>query len=65
MTIRVVVEEKLANGAAGWQEVSLLAPKWGPDQDNIQLHLVEKCCNKYKKPTGNPGGPKRDMILRC
>jgi hypothetical protein len=25
----------------------------------------KKCCNKFKKPTGNPGDPKRDMILRC
>jgi hypothetical protein len=27
--------------------------------------LGEKCCNKFKKPTGTSGDPKRDMILRC
>jgi len=26
---------------------------------------VDKCCNKFKRPTGNPGDPKRDMTLRC
>ncbi len=23
---------------------------------------MEKCCNKFKKPSGNPGDPKRDMM---
>jgi hypothetical protein len=26
---------------------------------------VDKCCNNLKKLTGNPGDPKREMILRC
>jgi hypothetical protein len=26
---------------------------------------IKKCCSKFKKPTGVPGDPKRDMILRC
>jgi hypothetical protein len=31
----------------------------------VKRHWIEKCCNKFKKPTGTPGNPKRDMILRC
>jgi hypothetical protein len=35
------------------------------DHDNIKRHWTDKCCNKFKKPTGSPGDPKRDMMLRC
>jgi hypothetical protein len=35
------------------------------EYDDVKQHWIEKCCNKFKKPTGNPGDPKRDMILRC
>jgi hypothetical protein len=31
----------------------------------LKWHWVEKCCNKFKKPTGDLGDPKRGMILRC
>jgi hypothetical protein len=65
-----VVEEKLPAGAIGWQEVAALYQlRSGElalhDHEDVKQHWVEKCCNKYKKPTGNPGDPKRDMILRC
>jgi hypothetical protein len=30
----------------------------------VKWHWIEKCCNKFKNLTGNPGDPKRDMILR-
>ncbi len=26
---------------------------------------MDKCCNKFKELMGNPGDPKRVMILRC
>ncbi len=65
-----VVEEKLPAGAIGWQEVAALYQlRSGElalrDHEDVKRHWVEKCCNKYKKPTGTPGDPKRDMILRC
>jgi hypothetical protein len=65
-----VVEEKLPAGAIGWQEVAALYQLCSGelalrDHEDVKQHWVEKCCNKYKKPTGTPGGPKRDMILRC
>jgi len=31
----------------------------------VKRFWIEKCCNKFKKLTGTPGDPKRDMILRC
>jgi hypothetical protein len=66
----LVVEEKLPNGAQAWQEVAALyQARSGEtllrDHDDIMRHWVDKCCNKFKKPTGTPGDPKRDMILRC
>jgi hypothetical protein len=65
-----VVEEKLPNGAQGWQEVAFLYQQRSGelvlrDYEDVKRHWVDKCCNKFKKPTGNPGDPKRDMILRC
>jgi hypothetical protein len=33
--------------------------------NGVQLYWIEKCCHKFKKPTGTPGDPKRDIILRC
>ena len=65
-----VVEEKLPNGAQGWQEVAFLYQQRSGelvlrDYRDVKRHWVDKCCNKFKKPTGNPGDPKRDMILRC
>jgi hypothetical protein len=35
------------------------------DHDDVKRYWMEKCCNKFKKPTSTPGDPKRDMILRC
>jgi len=65
-----VVEELLPNGAQGWTEVArLYQVRTGElavrEYDDVKWHWIEKCCNKFKKPTGNPGDPKRDMILRC
>ena len=69
-TLIQVVEEKLPNGSQGWIEVACLYQHasgevvlWDPD--DVKRHWIEKCCNKFKKPTGNPGDPKRDIILRC
>ncbi len=31
----------------------------------MKRYWIEKCCFKFKKPTGAVGDPKRDMILRC
>jgi hypothetical protein len=65
-----VVEELLPNGAQGWTEVArLYQVRTGElsvrEYDDMKQHWIEKCCNKFKKPTGNPDDPKRDMILRC
>jgi hypothetical protein len=65
-----VVEEKPPNGAQGWQEVAFLYQQRSGelvlrDYEDVKRHWVDKCCNKFKKPTDNPGDPKRDMILRC
>jgi hypothetical protein len=35
------------------------------NHDDVKRHRVDKCCNKFKKPMGSPGDPKRDMIPRC
>jgi hypothetical protein len=69
-TLIQVVEEKLPNGAQGWIEVAALYQHYSGeliicDHEDVKRHWIEKCCNKFKKPTGNPGDPKRDMILRC
>jgi hypothetical protein len=66
----LVVEEMLPNGAQAWQEVAVLCQACSGemvpcDHDDIKRHWVDKCCNKFKEPTGTPGDPKRDMILRC
>jgi len=65
-----VVEELLPNGAQGWTEVARLyqvrTGELAVREDNdMKRHWIEKCCNKFKKQTGNPGDPKRDVILRC
>jgi hypothetical protein len=31
----------------------------------VKWHWIKQCCNKFEKPTGVPGDPKSDMILRC
>jgi hypothetical protein len=69
-TLILVVEELLPNGAQSWGEVAALYQShsgelvlW--DHDDVKQYWIEKCCNKFKKPTGNPGDPKMDMILRC
>ncbi len=31
----------------------------------MKQYWIEKCCFKFKKPTGAAGDPKRDMFLRC
>jgi hypothetical protein len=65
-----LVEDLLPNGAQGWVEVAALYQAHSgelalPDPDNIKRYWIEKCCNKFKKPTGDPSDTKRDMILRC
>jgi hypothetical protein len=66
----MAVEELLPNGAQGWAEVAALYQSRSgelilQDHDDVKQYWIEKCCNKFKKLTGNPGDPKRDMILRC
>jgi hypothetical protein len=65
-----VVEEKLPNGAQCWIEAAspLSALIWQlvlQDHDDFKGHWIEKCCNKFMNPTGDPSDPKRDMVLRC
>jgi hypothetical protein len=53
-----VVEELLPNGAQGWEEVAALyQARHGEmifrDHDDVRWHWIEKCCNKFKKLTGN------------
>jgi hypothetical protein len=65
-----VVEEKLPQGALGWQEVAALYQFRSQesvlrDYEDVKRHWTEKLCNKFKKPTGDPGDPVRDKILRC
>jgi hypothetical protein len=69
-TLIEVVEEKLPNGAPGWREVAALYQNRSRelilrDYEDVKRHWVEKCCNSFKNPTGDPGDPKRDMILKC
>ncbi len=69
-TLVMVVEELLPNGAQSWGEVAALYQSCSSesilrDHDDMKQYWIEKCCNKFKKPTGTPGDPKRDMILRC
>jgi hypothetical protein len=65
-----VVQEKLPNGAQAWQEVAALYHHRSGelilrDYEDVKRHWTEKCCNKFKKPTGDPGDPKTSVILRC
>jgi len=62
-TLILVVKDALPNGAQSWAEVSTLyqtqsskLTHW--DHDNIKQYWIEKCCNKFKKPTRTPGDPK-------
>jgi hypothetical protein len=69
-TVVMVVEELLPNGAQHWGEVAALYQSCSgelilQDHDDVKQYWIEKCCNKFKEPTGTPGDPKRDMILRC
>jgi hypothetical protein len=64
-----VVEEKLPHGAQGWIKVAAL---YQHSSGELVLHghkdvkhWIKKCCHTFKKLTGTPGDPKRDMILRC
>jgi hypothetical protein len=64
------VEQVLPNGVQSWAEVAALYQTqsrkmvhW--DHEDVKWYWIEKCCNKFKKPTGAAGDPKRDMILRC
>jgi hypothetical protein len=65
-----VVEEKLPQGALGWQEVAALYQFRSQesvlrDYEDVNRHWTEKLCNKFKKPTGDPGDPVCDKILCC
>jgi hypothetical protein len=65
-----VVEELLPNGAQGWTKVARLYQVHTGEllireYSDVKWHWIKKCCRKFKKPTGNPADPKRDMILRC
>ena len=65
-----VVEQKLPQGALGWQEVAALYHVRSQegilrDHEDIRCYWAEKLCNKFKKPTGDPGDPVRDQILHC
>jgi hypothetical protein len=69
-TLIQVVEEKLPNGAQGWIKVAALYQHASGelvfhDHEDVKQHWIEKCCLKFKKPTGTLGDPKRDIILRC
>ena len=66
----MVVEEMLPNVAQAWQEIAVLYQSRSgemvlQDPNDVKRHWVDKCCNKFKKPSGTPGNPKKDMILRC
>jgi hypothetical protein len=57
-----VVEEKLPQGALGWQEVAALYQFRSQesvlrDYEDVKRHWTEKLYNKFKKPTGDPGDP--------
>ncbi len=65
-----VIEEKLPQGSLGWQEVAALYQFRSQetilrDHEDIKRYWSQKLCNKFKKPTGHPGDPVRDQILRC
>jgi hypothetical protein len=69
-TLILAVEELMPNGAQSWGEVAALYQSRSSelilrDHDDMKQYWIEKCCNKFKKLTGTPGDPKRDMILRC
>ena len=69
-TLVMAVEELLPNGAQSSAGVAALYQLRScelilQDHDNVKRYWIEKCCNKFKKPTGTPGDPKRDMTLRC
>lgn len=62
------VEEHLPNEAQGWQEVATLYQHCSGElvlwnHDDVKWYWIEKCSNMFKKPTGDPGDPRRDMIL--
>jgi hypothetical protein len=63
----LVVEEVLRNGAQGWVEVAALYQAHIGEMilQTMSAAQDQKCCNKFKKLMGNPGDPKREMILRC
>jgi hypothetical protein len=66
--LKEVVEEKLHQGALGWQEVLYqfwLQETAVRDHEDIKHYWAKKLCNKFKKPTGDPGDPVRDQVLHC
>ena len=48
--------------AAAYQEKSIEAEL--RDKEDLKRHWREKCCNKFKKPTGRSGAA-TDLILTC
>ncbi len=65
-----VVEEKLPQGAIGRQSVAAMyhfrsQESVVRDHEDIKHYWAEKLCNKFKKPTGDPGDAVRDQILCC
>jgi hypothetical protein len=68
-TLIIAVEELLPTGAQSWAEVAALYQSQSGecvlrDHYDVKRYWIEKCCFKFKKPTGTAGDPKRDMILR-
>jgi len=62
-TLILVVEELLPNGAQSWAEVAALYQSRSGemilrDHDDVKRYWIEKCCNKFKKPTGTPVIPR-------
>jgi len=53
----MAVEELLPNGAQSWAKVAALYQSRSGelilrDHDDVKRYWIEKCCNKFKKPTG-------------
>ncbi len=60
----------MPQGFLGWQEVAEMYHFRSQetvlqDHEDIKHYWAEKLCNKFKKPTGDPGDPVRDQILHC
>jgi hypothetical protein len=62
-----VVEDKLPQGALGWQEVAVVYQLWTQetvlrDHDDIKRYWRETLCHRYQKPTGKPGDQHDRML---